>query len=240
MKKLDLLYEDNEIVVINKPAPLLTIPDRFHDDKLNLYRLLQERYEEIFIVHRLDKETSGLICFAKTAAAHAHLSQQFERRQSKKIYHAIVAGQVLQEEGQIDTPIAKHLYVAGKMTTAKKGKAALTHYSVLERFKRYSLLEIDLKTGRTHQIRVHCASIGHPLAVDALYTTKAAFYLSEIKLKSYKKAKYEEERPLVTRLTLHAHQLQVTHPISGEVLQLEAPYPKDFRAMLKQLQKWGK
>ncbi|MEM0992178.1 MAG: RluA family pseudouridine synthase [Bacteroidota bacterium] len=239
MKKLDILFEDDELIVINKAAPLLTIPDRFHDDKLNLYHLLKAKYGEIFIVHRLDKETSGVICFAKTAEAHKNLTLQFEHRQVQKIYHAIVAGRV-ETGGQIATPIAAHPHIAGKMTVHKKGKAALSLYEVLEQFKRYTLLAIDLKTGRTHQIRVHCASINHPLAIDTLYSKKEVFFVSEIKQKTYRKSKMETERPLMTRLTLHAFRLQLQHPTSNETLQFEAPYPKDFRAMLKQLQKWGK
>ncbi|MEL6718160.1 MAG: RluA family pseudouridine synthase [Bacteroidota bacterium] len=239
-KKYTILHEDDHLVIINKSAPFLTIPDRFNSDKINLYQSLKNKYGEIFTVHRLDMETSGVICFAKTADAHKHLSQQFEARTTQKIYHAIVQGVVTNESGEINEPIAAHLHIAGKMTTHKKGKPSLTYYRVVERFKRYSLVELDLKTGRTHQIRVHLSSIGHSLAIDRLYSNKEAFYLSEIKQRSYKTSKFEQERPLMNRLSLHAHQLTIQHPQTQEKVTFEAPLPKDFRAMLQQLRKWGK
>ncbi|MEN0048604.1 MAG: RluA family pseudouridine synthase [Bacteroidota bacterium] len=239
-KAYETLHEDDHLIVINKSAPFLTIPDRFNSDKLNLYNLLQAKYGEIFIVHRLDMETSGVMCFAKTAEAHKQLSQQFEVRTVQKIYQAIVKGVVVNDSGEINAPIAAHLHIAGKMTTHKKGKPSVTYYKVLERFNRYSLVELDLKTGRTHQIRVHLKSISHPLAVDKMYANKEAFFLSEIKQRFYKTSKFEEERPLVTRLTLHAHQLRIEHPETKEELYFEAPLPKDLRAMLQQLRKWGK
>lgn len=239
-KTYETLHEDDHFIVINKSAPFLTIPDRFNSDKRNLYNLLKAKYGEIFIVHRLDMETSGVMCFAKTAEAHKQLSQQFEARTVQKIYQAIVRGVMGNDSGEIDAPIATHLHIAGKMTTHKKGKPSLTYYKVLERFKQYTLAELDLKTGRTHQIRVHLTSIGHPLAVDRMYANKEAFLLSEIKKRSYKTSKFEEERPLVNRLTLHAYQLRIEHPETGEQMTFQAPLPKDFRAMLQQLRKWGK
>ncbi|MEM8523503.1 MAG: RluA family pseudouridine synthase [Bacteroidota bacterium] len=239
-KSYQTIYEDDQLIIVNKFAPFLTIPDRFNSDKVNLYNLLKAKYGEIFIVHRLDMETSGVICFAKMAEAHQNLSRQFQDRTTTKIYQAIVRGKVAEESGQIEAPIAAHLHIAGKMTTHKKGKPSLTHYKVLERFQRYSLVELDLKTGRTHQIRVHLKSIGHPLAVDKMYANNEAFFLSEIKKRSYKTGKYEEERPLMNRLTLHACRLSIQHPKTQEKLIFEAPLPKDFRAMLQQLRKWGK
>jgi len=239
-KAYTILYDDPHLLIVNKSAPLLTIPDRFNSDKVNLYNLLKAKYGEIFIVHRLDMETSGVICFAKTAEAHQNLSQQFEERTTQKIYQAIVKGTVAAESGRIDAPIAAHLYLVGKMTTHKKGKPSLTYYKVLERFNQYTLVELDLKTGRTHQIRVHLLSIGYPLVIDRLYANKEAFYLSEVKKRSYKLGKFEEERPLMSRLTLHALQLTIQHPGTQEKMTFEAPLPKDFRAMLQQLRKWGK
>lgn len=238
---LAIIYEDDDLIILNKAAPLLTIPDRYQADKPNLYHLLQEEYGDIFIVHRLDKETSGAICFAKTADAHQHLSQQFEHRQTEKRYHAIVMGTLAKETGTIDVPIAKHLYISGKMTVHRKGKEAVTHYRVLENFQQHSLLEVQIETGRTHQIRVHLAHLNHPLAVDKLYGQQEAFYLSSIKnKKAYQPNRRSEERPLMTRISLHAHQLKLQHPSTKEDLTFEAPYPKDFRAMLRQLQKWAK
>lgn len=238
---INTIYEDDHFIVLNKAAPLLTIPDRYQVDKPNLYNLLQAEYGEIFIVHRLDKETSGTICFAKTAKAHQHLSQQFEHRKVEKIYHAIVMGTPAKEVGKIDVPIAKHSLVSGKMIAHKRGKEAVTHYRIKEHFKQYSLLEVQIETGRTHQIRVHLAYLNHPLAVDQLYGQQDAFYLSSIKSKkSYQPNRHDEERPLMTRISLHARELKLEHPNTGEVLTFESSYPKDFRAMLRQLQKWSK
>lgn len=239
-KKLEVIFEDDHLIVVNKTAPLLSIPDRFNAEKTNLYHLLQKQYGEIFIVHRLDKETSGVICFAKTTQAHQHLSKQFEARTTQKYYHAIVQGAVMQDRSEINSSIAHHPSIAGKMTIHKKGKPSLSLFEVKERFKHHTLVEVDLKTGRTHQIRVHLASIGHPLLVDSIYAAKNAFYVSNIKNKSYQRKKDEIERPLISRLTLHAHQLILRHPISEEEIEFTAESPKDFRATLQQLRKWAK
>ncbi|MCB0593445.1 MAG: RluA family pseudouridine synthase, partial [Phaeodactylibacter sp.] len=127
----------------------------------------------------------------------------------------------------------------GKMTVAKKGKSAVTHYKVAERFRQFTLVEARIETGRTHQIRVHFESIGHPLAVDSLYGRREAFFLSEVKLKRYQLGRDEEERPLMSRMPLHAWKLALEHPHTGERMEFEAPLPKDFAAVLKQLRKWG-
>ncbi|MEM1328150.1 MAG: RluA family pseudouridine synthase [Bacteroidota bacterium] len=239
-QKLDIIYEDEQLVVVNKAAPFLSIPDRFQNDKPNIYHQLQKQYGDIFIVHRLDKETSGIICFARTSEAHRQLSQQFEHRQTKKHYHAVVSGTPATDTGTINQPISKHPQIGGKMTIFKKGKAAISHYTVLERFQQYSLLDVQIETGRTHQIRVHLAYIHHPLAVDALYAKKEAFYLSSIKRRAYQQNRHGEERPLMTRISLHAFQLTVQHPDTQESMTFEAPYPKDFRATLQQLRRWAK
>jgi len=239
-KKLAIIFEDEHLVIVNKAAPLLSIPDRFNAEKTNLYHLLQKKYGEIFIVHRLDKETSGVICFAKTTQAHQHLSQQFEVRTTQKYYHAIVQGTVTQNHGEIDSSIAHHPSIAGKMTIHKKGKPSLSIYEVKERFKHHTLVEVDLKTGRTHQIRIHLTSIGHPLLVDSIYASKEEFYVSDVKNRGYQKRKNEEERPLISRLTLHAHQLILQHPVTEEQMSFIAEPPKDFRATLQQLRKWAK
>jgi 23S rRNA pseudouridine955/2504/2580 synthase/23S rRNA pseudouridine1911/1915/1917 synthase len=239
-QQLNIIHEDDHLVIVNKPAPFLTIPDRFQKDKPNIYNQLQDHYGEIFIVHRLDKETSGVICFARTSEAHKHLSQQFEHRKTEKHYHAIVSGTPASDTGTVDEPIAKHPQIGGKMTIFKKGKAAVSHYTVLERFQQHSLLDIRIETGRTHQIRVHLAHIHHPLAVDAIYAKKDAFYLSSIKRRTYQENRYGEERPLMTRISLHAFQLTLQHPDTQERMTFEAPYPKDFRATMQQLRRWSK
>ena len=235
----DLLHEDEHLLVVNKPAGLLTIPDRF-GNKQSLQAALERQFGKVFIVHRLDRETSGIICFARTEAAHRHLSLQFEHHTADKFYLALLDGVVHHDEGEIDKPIGEHPVVSGKMAVVNSGKPSLTFYRVLERFKRYTLVEALIKTGRTHQIRVHFQSIGYPMAVDALYGRQAAFYLSEIKGKSYKSGKYtEEERPLMDRTSLHSFRLRIDHPHTGERLEFKAEPPKDFNAVLNQLRKWG-
>lgn len=237
--KPDIIYADEHLIVVNKQAGLLSIPDRA-GNKESLLGLLERQYGKTFIVHRLDRETSGILCFARNEAAHRHLSLQFEHHTSDKYYLALVDGVLHHDEGEIDKPIGEHPTISGKMAIVHSGKPSLTFYRVLERFKRFSLAEILIKTGRTHQIRVHFQSIGYPLAVDALYGRRSAFYLSEIKGKSYKSGKYtEEERPMMERTSLHSSRLRLDHPVTGERMEFKAELPKDFAAILNQLRKWG-
>ena len=240
MTKPDIVYEDADLVLINKEAGILTIPDRFAPEKPNLLDLLNQMFDRIYTVHRLDKDTSGILCFAKTEAAHSSLSQQFEQRIVKKYYLALVEGKMPQESATIDAPIAKHLTIPGKMVVSNKGKHALTNYRLLEHFKHFSSVEAEILTGRTHQIRVHFAYIGHPLAVDPLYGKREAIFLSEIKQNRYRLGKDQEERPLMSRLTLHAQRLILQHPRTKDEMAFEAKNPRDFGALLKQLGKWGK
>ncbi len=233
------MHEDNHLLLVSKPSGLLTIPDRYDADKPNLYRLLQARYGEIYTVHRLDRETSGILAFAKTEAAHRILSRQFQERSVEKRYYALLDGVLPNDAGKIDRPIAPHPTISGKMIATAKGKPSLTHYKVVERFKHYTLVEADIKTGRTHQIRVHFAAIGHPLAVDDMYGRSDAFFLSKIK-KNYRTGKDREERPLMSRSSLHAYQLCLQHPSTQERQCYKADLPKDFSATLQQLRKWGK
>ncbi len=219
---------------------MLSIPDRFDPEKPNLHDWLEQHLEQqIWVVHRLDRETSGAICFAKTDEAHRILSQQFENREVEKIYLALVDGCPQPASGVIDKPIAHSVSQPGKMVVNAKGKPAITEYRVVETFKAFSLVEADIKTGRTHQVRVHLQSIGHPLAIDAVYGKRAFIMLSEIKRQAYRLGKNEEERPLMSRHTLHALQLRLEHPITNQPIDVEAPLPKDFKALLQQLRKWG-
>ena len=237
--KPNIIFEDEHIVVVNKPAELLTIPDRIDPLKPSLYAALNQVYGKVFIVHRLDRETSGILIFAKTAESHRHLSMQFENHQTSKIYLALLDGVLHVDEGEINKPIATHSSVAGKMVINKRGKESLTLYKVLEKFKHFTYVEATIKTGRQHQIRVHFQSIGYPLAVDSLYGRKAAILLSEIKSKRFNIGKFEEERPIMSRTTLHAFKLTFQHPVTNEIMSFEAEMPKDFSALLSQLRKWG-
>ncbi len=239
MKNIDIIFEDPHFLIVNKPAGLLTIPDR-GGNKDNLLALLQRHYEKVMVVHRIDRDTSGIICFARTEAAHKNLSVQFEQHSTDKFYLALIDGVLHHDEGEIDKPIAEHPAISGKMTVGFNGKPALTFYRVLERFKRFSLAEIQIKTGRTHQIRVHFQSIGYPLAVDPLYGRREGLLLSEIKNKGFKLGKFtDEERPLLSRVSLHAYRLRLDHPVTGERLEFKAEAPKDLEAVLNQLRKWG-
>lgn len=238
--KYELLHEDDGLLVVNKPSGLLTIPDRFGGDKDNLLALLQRQYEKVMVVHRLDRETSGVLCFARNEAAHRNLSMQFEHHTTDKFYLALLDGVLHHDEGEIDKPIGEHPTISGKMAISNSGKPSLTYYRVLERFKRFTLAEALLKTGRTHQIRIHFQSIGYPLAVDPLYGRRTGFKLSEIKGKNYKAGKFsDDERPLMGRTSLHASRLRLDHPETGERLEFKAELPKDFAAVLNQLRKWG-
>lgn len=238
--KPSIIFEDDDIIVLNKPAHYLTIPDRFVAERPNLTSFLKNRMDEVFIVHRLDKETSGVIIFAKNAAAHRNLSMQFEARTIDKIYIALVEGSVHKDEGEINQPIANNMRDKGRMIIAKRGKPSLTLFKVIERFKNYTLVEANIKTGRTHQVRVHFEVIGYPLAVDSLYGRKDAFLLSEVKMKKYRRGKdVFEEKPLMSRTTLHASTVTFKHPTTNEAMTFGAELPKDFRAVLNQLRKWG-
>ncbi len=239
-EKVQILHQDEAIILVNKPANYLSIPDRYTPDKPNILGYLRQKFGEVFTVHRLDMETSGIMCFARTAEAHKNLSQQFESRSVDKIYHCLLDGIPSKPEGSIDKSIAKNLQRPGKMMVAAKGKKSLTEYRILETFNNYCLVEANIKTGRTHQIRVHFKSIGHPLMVDPLYGRKDAFFLSELKLKKYRSNREEVERPLMGRCTLHAHYLALDHPVTGERIEMESILPKDFKALLNQLRKWTK
>jgi 23S rRNA pseudouridine1911/1915/1917 synthase len=238
--KLELLHEDEQLVVVNKAPGVLSIPDRFHPEKPNLLTMLNRKYEKVWTVHRIDRETSGAIVFARDEHTHRHLSQQFQERTVEKTYLALLDGQLHQEEGTIDRPLIQHPSKAGQMMVAKKGKRAVTHYRRVETFQRFSLVAFTIETGRQHQIRVHAEAMGYPLAVDELYGRRTAFYLSEVKQRNYRLAKNKEERPLMNRLCLHAWKLAFQHPTTDERLSVEAPLPKDLRAVVNQLRKWGK
>lgn len=239
MTNYDLIYEDEHIIVVTKPAGLLTIPDRF-GNKESLVAALQLKYGKVFIVHRLDRETSGILVFARNEAAHRHLSMQMEHHSADKFYLALLDGVLHHEEGEIDKPIGEHYNIPGKMAISNSGKPSLTFYRAVERFQRFTLVEAQIKTGRTHQIRVHFKSIGYPLAIDALYGRREQFLLSEVKGKKYKSGKFtEEERPLMERTSLHSSRLRLQHPVSGEMMEFKSELPKDFTAVLSQLRKWG-
>lgn len=237
MKISDLIvYETNDLIALNKPSGLLSIADREGKD-ISLKKILQEKFGTIFTVHRLDKDTSGIIVFAKNEQTHKQLSRQFENRQTEKIYLGLVTGTLLNKKGTIDAPIAEHPANNGIMIINNKGKEALTDYEVLEDFHIYSWVQFQIHTGRTHQIRVHMQDIGHPIVSDELYGDGKPVLVSSLK-KKFNLSKNElEERPILNRLALHALRLKFTDN-SGKAITLEAKIPKDLRAVLQQLKKW--
>jgi RluA family pseudouridine synthase len=225
-------------VVVNKPSGLLAIPDRYDESLPSVKSLVRERFGHAYTVHRLDRDTSGVMIMALTPEAHKALSMQFEGHAVTKTYLAVVSGVVDRDEIAIDIPIAADTRRKGLMKPSAKGKEAHTILRVLERFRLATLVECDLITGRQHQIRVHCSAIGHPLLVDPDYGRTEAFLLSTIK-RRYNLAKGKEERPIIDRLTLHARRIGFTHPATGEHLTVEAEPPKDFQATLQVLRKYA-
>ncbi len=237
-RRIDILLEDSDLLAVNKPAGLLTVPGR--NGGISLREVIGAAAgvkEFLLLVHRLDRQTSGVLLLAKHKDAQRALQLQFEHRQVHKEYLAIVRGQPVEDRGAIDVLMAPHPRVTGQMMVKlNKGKRSHTDWEVVERFGEAALIRCHPQTGRQHQIRVHMAHIGLPLLVDPLYGEADAFYLSQMK-SGYRVSTRHEERPLISRLTLHAHVLTFAHPQDGRVVRLEAPLPKDFRATLDQLRK---
>jgi len=235
MKKTDVIFENEDFIVINKPAGLLSIPDRTQSAE-SLKDILIKQYGQIFTIHRLDRETSGLIVFAKNEAAHKHFSKAFEERSVEKIYIGLVQGTLSNEQGTIEAGIMEHPSKNGMMITHKNGKSALTHYELMEALGPFSLVKFQIQTGRTHQIRVHMQHIGHSILCDPFYGDAQPILISSFKRK-YKLSKSEdEERPILSRLGLHAHQLKFADA-GGNQYSFEAELPKDMRALASQLRK---
>jgi len=231
----EIIFENDSFIAINKPAGLLSIPDR-EQTQTSLKDILLAKYGTIFTVHRLDKDTSGIILFAKNEAAHKYFSLLFEERKIEKYYLGLVHGSPSPKKGTIDAPISEHALQKGLMVVHRRGKPSVTDYEVIEEHKSFSLVQFQLHTGRTHQIRVHCKNIGHPLACDELYGDGKPILLSSIKRK-YKLSKHdEEERPMLNRLALHSYRLKFTDA-DGKIIDLLAELPKDIRALLQQLKK---
>ncbi len=244
---LRVLWSDDDLVAVTKPAGLATIPGRAETDSV-LERLAAQlglphtgtSDPRVRVVHRLDKDTSGVLLFAKNIAAQRHLSHQFQNNTIEKEYIALVNGRPGEREGDIDAPLAPHPSSPQRMTVSRQGRPARTLWRVEETFRDFALLRCFPKTGKTHQIRVHLKHAGLPLAVDPLYNppppgTAPGVRLSQFK-RGYRPTRGEEERPLIERLTLHAHRLTFTN-LNGENVTIEAELPKDFRALLNQLRR---
>lgn len=237
--EVPIIAENDSLVVVNKPSGLLTIPDRFDAQLPSVKTRLQQQYGNIFVVHRIDRDTSGILLFAKNEDAHKYYSAAFEERTIVKKYLGLVHGSPLQSSGTINKPIAHHPVQKGKMVVHRSGKPSVTHYRVMQNFGLYSLVEWQIETGRTHQIRVHMQDLGHPIVCDELYGTPEPIFLSRIKRK-FKLSKNEEvERPMLNRLALHAFSLDFTSQENRQI-HLEAPLFKDMQATLTQLGKNSK
>jgi len=216
---LPILHEDADLLVIDKPAGLVVHPGSGNWEGTMLNALLHHApatraLPRAGIVHRLDKDTSGLLVVAKTEEAQADLVRQLQARTVKRTYLAIVRGRVA-APGRVDAPIGRHPVHRTKMAVVESGKAAVTHYRVRERFERHTLLECDLETGRTHQIRVHLASIKHAVEGDPVYAGRGA--------------------KLLGRQALHAWKLAFRHPRSGQPVRFESPLPADMRELVERL-----
>ncbi len=230
-----IVFENDNFIAVNKPSGLLTIPDRSQSEK-SLKEYLKDKYGEIFTVHRLDKDTSGLVLFAKNDITHKYLGKLFEERKIEKYYVGIVLGNPENKTGSVEAPIGENPAHKGMMKVHRNGKPSHTTYEVLDANDHYSLVTFQLHTGRTHQIRVHSKEIGHPLACDDLYGDGKPVLLSAIK-KKFKLSKHdEEERPMISRLALHSYKL-IFETADGKRMELTAEVPKEFRALMAQLKK---
>lgn len=224
---IDIIYEDQDILVVNKPKGMVVHPANGNPDGTLVNAIMAKCKDGLSgiggelrpgIVHRLDKDTSGLLIVAKNDQAHIKMSEQIKNREVKKIYIALVKGIVKENEATIQMPIGRSPQDRKKMAVRKDGKEAVTHFKVLKRYLHNTLLELKIDTGRTHQIRVHMAQIGHPVVGDMVYS----------------KGKNEFG---VEGQMLHAKRLEFMHPITGKKLILEAPLPKYFEEILQKLDK---
>lgn len=220
-----VIYEDNDIIVVNKPKGMVVHPANGNPDGTLVNAILAMCKDSLSgiggeirpgIVHRLDKDTSGLLIVAKNDLAHMNMSKQIQDRKVTKKYIALVKGNVSEDEATIDLPIARSTKDRKKMAVDSKGKSAVTHFKVLKRYQKYTLLELKIDTGRTHQIRVHMSYIGHPVVGDMVYSNG--------------KNEFGVEGQM-----LHARYLEFKHPVTGQVLKLEAPIPEYFEEVLQKL-----
>ncbi|MCI8665439.1 MAG: RluA family pseudouridine synthase [Dorea sp.] len=224
---LDILYEDSDIIIVNKPKQMVVHPAPGHLSGTLVNALMYHCRQELSgingmmrpgIVHRIDMDTTGSLVVCKNDKAHQSLAEQLKEHSMKRVYVAVVHGNIKEEEGTVDAPIGRHPTERKRMSIhAKSGRHAVTHYKVLERFGEYTLIQCKLETGRTHQIRVHMASIGHPLLGDMVYGPRKCPF------------------PKLLGQTLHAKTLGFIHPKTGEYLEVEAPLPEYFQQLLEVL-----
>lgn len=236
--QLTILYQDDDVVAVDKPAGLAAVSGRGETECVRSL-LSGQLGVNLLPVHRLDKDTSGVMLWARNPSAQRHLSHQFQNNEVEKEYLALVAGRPQTDRGQIDAAIGAHPACPRRMAVVRHGgRPARTLWQVEQRFRDFTLLRVFPKTRKTHQIRVHLAHAGMPLAVDPLYNPPGGgIFLSSIK-RGYRSKLNQPERPLIARLTLHAHRLHFKHP-DGRQITVEAPLPRDFRAVVNQLRRVG-
>ena len=226
---LDILYEDKDIIIVNKPKQMVVHPAPGHYSQTLVNALMYHCGFELSgingtmrpgIVHRIDMDTTGSLVACKNDMAHQSLSKQLKEHSIRRIYVAIVHGNIKEEDGTVNAPIGRHPTERKKMSIhSRNGREAIAHYQVLERFGNYTYIQCELETGRTHQIRVHMASLGHPLLGDMVYGPKKCPF------------------PHLQGQTLHARTLGIIHPRTGEYLEVNAPLPAYFIELLDKLRK---
>lgn len=230
---IDVLYEDSELIVVNKPKGMVVHPAAGNYTGTLVNALLYHCKDGLSgingvirpgIVHRIDKDTAGLLVVAKNDSSHLSLASQIKERKADRVYHAVVTGSLKEDEGTINKPIGRHPSDRKKMAVVQDGREAVTHYRVLRRFSGYTYVEVRLETGRTHQIRVHFSSIGHPLMGDTVYGGGSTLF--------------EKKNPsLFSGQTLFAKTVGFIHPSTAEHKVIEAPLPEWFEKILAALEK---
>jgi 23S rRNA pseudouridine1911/1915/1917 synthase len=243
---LDILFEDEHIIVVNKQPGLVVHPAPGHFSGTLVNGLLYHCADlggiggelRPGIVHRLDKDTSGTLVVAKNDAAHTHLSRQFKSRQVQKAYLALVHGNMKSATGSVKLPVGRHPVDRKRMSTVSaRGRSAQTDWTVKEQFHGFTLLELNLKTGRTHQIRVHCAAIKHPIVGDKVYRPRK---LEKTIAGGHQRSdKILQALKSVNRQMLHAWRLSFRHPYTGEVVSFESPLPEDMVQIVKKIRDIG-
>ncbi len=243
---IDVVYEDDSLTVINKPPGMVTHPAK-GNWKGTLVNAIQFHYDTLStvagenrpgIVHRLDRDTTGLLVVVKDDHAHRKLALQFELREVHKEYRALVYGVPERDSDYIERPIGFHPVTREKMairTLEDGGKPAVTFYEVLERFQGFALVRCKPHTGRTHQLRVHLAHIGHPIVADKAYSGRDKLTMAELMGRGHRSLTVDPDAVLIDRQALHAHALQFTHPATGCLITLTAPLPKDMAQTLDAL-----